>query len=425
MSLGGQQPNAPLSEVETPYAWFRLAVSLIVSTIGCVGLWSVVVVLPMVEAEFGVARADASLPYSLLMVGFAAGGVAMGRLADRFGVVMPLGIAGLALGAGYIGASQAATLWQFALAHGLLIGLLGSSATFGPVIADVSRWFTRNRGIAVAVSASGSYLAGVVWPPVVEHFAATAGWRAAYMGVGIFCLATVLPLALLLRRRPPVTAEMPVTPRASAQGEGPRGLSPAVLQSLLVAAGVTCCIAMAMPQVHIVALCADLGYGSARGAQMLSLMLATGIVSRLLFGLLADRIGPLLTFLIGSTLQALSLLLFLPFAGLVSLFVVSGLFGLSQGGIVPTYAMIVRQYFSPAEAGTRIGLVISATLIGMALGGWMSGAIFDLTLSYKAAFVNGFFWNLVNMAIALFLLMRLGRPWRFGAGRAGPSPSPA
>ncbi len=423
MSLGGQQPNAPLSEVETPYAWFRLVVSLIASTIGCVGLWSVVVVLPTVEAEFGVDRADASLPYSLLMVGFAAGGIAMGRLADRFGIAMPLAIAGLALGAGYIGASQAQTLWQFALAHGLLIGMLGSSATFGPVIADVSRWFTRHRGIAVAVSASGSYLAGVVWPPVVDYFAATAGWRAATMGIGIFCLATMLPLALLLRRRPPVTSETPVTLRASAQDAGPRGLSPVVLQSLLVAAGLTCCIAMAMPQVHIVALCADLGYGSARGAQMLSLMLATGIISRLLFGLLADRIGPLLTFLLGSTLQALSLLLFLPFAGLVSLFVVSGLFGLSQGGIVPTYAMIVRQYFSPAEAGTRIGLVISATLIGMAVGGWMSGAIFDLTLSYKAAFVNGFFWNLVNMAIALFLLTRLGHPWRLGS--AGPSPRPA
>jgi MFS family permease len=179
-------------------------------------------------------------------------------------------------------------------------------------------------------------------------------------------------------------------------------------QLMLCVAGVACCVAMAMPQVHIVAYCGDLGYGAARGAQMLSLMLACGIVSRLVSGLICDRIGGVRTLVLGSLLQGTALLLFLPFDGLVSLYVVSALFGLFQGGIVPSYAIIVREHFPPAEAGARVGTVLMATLFGMALGGWMSGKVFDLTGSYHAAFVNGIAWNLLNLSIALVLLRRTG-----------------
>jgi MFS family permease len=163
---------------------------------------------------------------------------------------------------------------------------------------------------------------------------------------------------------------------------------------------------MSMPQVHIVALCGDLGFAAARGAEMLSLMLGFGIVSRLTFGWISDKIGGLRTLLLGSTLQAIALALFLPAEGLVTLYVVSALFGLFQGGIVPSYAIIVREYFSPLVAGATVSIVLTATLFGMALGGWMSGALFDLTGSYTAAFVNGIAWNLLNMAIAGWLLLR-------------------
>jgi MFS family permease len=403
--------------VEGPYAWFRLAVSLLISTIGGVGMWSVVVVLPAVQAEFDVGRGDASLPYLTLTIGLALGGVAMGRLTDRLGIITPLFLGSLALAIGYYLASRAQSLWEFALVHGVLIGLLGSSATFGPVIADISHWFTRNRGIAVAICACGSYMAGAVWPPVIQLFVEAFGWRQAYAGIGGICLVTILPLSLLLSRRRPAAAV--VDGQDQAYGAGPAAvlsLSPGTLQTLLVVAGLACCIAMAMPQVHIVALCVDLGYGSARGAQLLSVMLASGIISRLAFGFMADRFGPLPTLLISSTLQALSLLLFIPFDGLAPLFMVSLLFGLAQGGIVPTYAAIIREYFAPEQAGARIGLVLSATLTGMAVGGWMSGAIFDLTLSYDAAFLNGFLWNLLNIAIAVYLLIRRG-PQR--SARAG------
>jgi MFS family permease len=393
-------------EVESPYAWVRLGVSLALSTIGGVGMWSVVVALPAVQQDFGVARGDASLSYTSTMIGFGLASIVMGRLADRFGIMVPviIGTAGLALG--FVGAGLAPGLWSYALAQGLLIGA-GSAATFAPLLAHVSLWFSRRRGIAVALFASGNYLAGTVWPPIVQHFIQSVGWRETYFGIGVFCLATMLPLALLLRRPPPmIELELHGVRKATPTAVHALGLSNGALQSLLVVAGVCCCVAMSMPQVHLVAYCSDLGYGPARGAEMLSLMLACGIVSRVSFGFICDRIGGLRTLLLGSMLQGIALLLFLPFNGLVSLYVISALFGLFQGGIVPSYAIIVREFFPPREAGARVGAVITATLFGMALGGWMSGVIFDLTGSYQAAFVNGILFNLANVSIALFLLRR-------------------
>jgi len=404
------------AKAESPYAWVRLGVALLLSTLGGVGMWSVVVALPAVQADFGVARADASLPYTLTMIGFGFSGIAMGWLSDRFGIMVPVIAGALAMALGYAGAASAATLWQYALAQGLLIGA-GSAASFGPLLADTSLWFHRRRGIAVGIVASGNYLAGALWSPVVQHFVATDGWRATHYGIAVFCMVTMLPLALLLRRRPPTAEIAPATGHAQGRHAPGLGLAPATLQTLLVIAGLCCCVAMSMPQVHLVAYCGDLGYGAARGAQMLSLMLACGIVSRLAFGFISDRIGGLRTLLVGSGLQGVALLLFLPFDGLVSLYVISALFGLFQGGIVPSYAMIVREHFSPTEAGARVGSVLMATVFGMALGGWMSGAIFDLTGSYKAAFANGLLWNLLNVAIATWLLRReLARGRR--AGRA-------
>ena len=418
--------TATVPESEPSYAWFRLLASLLLMTIGGSGMYAVTVVLPQIQAEFGTARAGASLPYTLTMIGFGIGGIFMGKLADRFGVMMPVLLGTLGLSGGFIAAGMAQSAGQFALLQGLLIGALGTSATFAPLVADTSLWFTRRRGIAMGICMSGNYVAGAVWPPIVQHFTAGYGWRATYIGIGMFCLVTMLPLALMLRRRPPLAA--PVTGSAAAAaakaGAGqdrPLGMAPGTVQLLLCVAGVACCVAMSMPQVHIVAYCGDLGYGSARGAQMLSLMLGMGVVSRLTSGWISDHIGGLRTVLLGSVLQGIALLLFLVDDGLLSLFVVSALFGLFQGGIVPSYALIVREHFTPKEAGARVGTVLMATLFGMALGGWLSGAIFDMTGSYRAAFVNGLAWNLLNVTIVLALLWRL----RVSTQRAHPAPQHA
>ncbi len=385
----------------------RLGIALLLMTIGSSGMYAVVVALPPIQAEFDAARSGASLPYTLTMIGFGIGGVFMGRLADRFGVMVPVLLSAFALGGGYIAGGLAGSLLQFSLAQGLLIGLLGSSATFAPLVADTSLWFTRRRGIAVAICISGNYVAGTLWPPITQFFIDAYGWRATYVGIGVFCVLSVVPLALLLRPRPPAVAPEQASAVVRYGSPAAVGLSARALQLLLCIAGVACCVAMSMPQVHIVAYCTDLGIGAARGAEMLALMMAFGIVSRLVSGWIADRIGGLRTLLLGSFLQMVALLIYLPSDTMISLYVASALFGLFQGGIVPSYPLIVREFFPPQEAGTRVGAVLMATLFGMALGGWMSGAIFDLTGSYQAAFLNGIAWNLVNMSIVGWLIYRV------------------
>jgi MFS family permease len=345
-----------MSQHESPYAWARLAAALALMTLGGSGMYGISVALAPVQAEFGVTRADAAIPYTLTMLGFGIGGILMGRLSDRFGVMVPTVIGAIGLGSGFVLAGNAASLWQFSLAHGLLVGLLGCSATFAPLVADTALWFSRRRGIAVAICASGNYLAGAVWPPILQYGFDTVGWRNTYIATGIFCAATMLLLVGMLHRRPPAI-ETTAGGKDFLGNARPLGLSPNALTAVLAIVGVACCVAMSMPQVHIVAYCADLGYGVARGAEMLSLMLGFGIVSRIGSGWVADKVGGVMTLLIGATLQCIALVFYLIDDGLTSLYVASALFGLFQGGIVPSYAIIVREYFPPSEAATRVSLM--------------------------------------------------------------------
>ncbi|MBX3568682.1 MAG: MFS transporter [Rhizobiaceae bacterium] len=396
------------AEVDSGYAWWRLLLTLILGTVACVGNWSVVVLLPTLELEFGTVRGGASLPYTGTMLGFALGGLLMGRLVDRVGIVGPVVVGAFLLSIGYIVAAFTTDIWQFAVIS-FVIGL-GSAAGFAPLISDLSHWFRKYRALAVAFAASGSYLAGAVWPLVVEHFQATQGWRATHIGIGLFLPVVMVPLALLLRRRLQTTAYAEAEALTVAARDE-LGLKPNVLQAILVVAGFSCCMAMSMPQVHIVAYCGDLGYGVAVGTQIIALMLGLGVVSRLASGALADRIGAGPMLIVGSSMQALALLMYLFFSSKSSLYLISGLFGLFQGGIVPMYAVIIRQFLPPREAGARISLVLTATVLGMACGGLAAGYIFDATGSYRLAFLHGFLWNCVNLALVswLVLLPRLRR----------------
>jgi len=391
------------ADIDGQYAWCRLGISILLATIGCAGMWIVVVVMPDVQAEFGIDRAQASLPFTATMIGFAVGNVFVGRAVDRVGYFLPALVASLTLSAGLVLASLSATPLQFTFAHGALVGL-GSSAMFGPLIADISHWFNQRRGVAVTAAASGNYLSGVIWPIIMPHLMEAYGWRGAYAIIGVFCILTMVPLLLLLRRR--IDHNIAITSSARPRAKPSAAIPPRTLQALLVIAGFGCCMAMSMPQVHIVAYCMDLGYGIARGSEMLSLMLVGGVVSRLVSGVVADRIGGIRTLLIGSVLQCVALFAYIPFDGLASLYAVSLIFGLSQGGIVPCYAIIIREYLPPAEAGQRIGMVMMATIIGMSVGGWMTGWIYVQTGSYTVAFLNGIAWNLVNITAMLWLLSK-------------------
>ncbi len=388
---------------DSGYSWFRLAITLLIASVANVGMWAVIVILPAVEAEFGAGRAEASLPYTLTMVGFALGNLLIGRVVDRFGVTLALIGAAMLSAACYGLAVLAPSIFVLSLVH---LGLgIGTGVGFGPLIADISHWFLRRRGIAVALVASGNYLSGAIWPMLLAGLLAESGWRQVYLVLAVVTLAALVPLSLLLRRRVPAEAHG-VAEAASAGNRRSTGLSPRALQWLLGLAGIACCVAMSMPQVHIVAYCVGLGYGPAVGAEMLSLMLLGGVVSRVISGLVADRLGGVATLLAGSVLQCIALFLYLPWDGMVPLYLVSAVFGLSQGGIVPSYALVVREFMPAREAGARVGFVMMMTIFGMALGGWLSGWIYDLSGSYQLAFVNGIAWNGLNIAIVAMLLLR-------------------
>lgn len=380
----------------------RLVLALIIGSIGSVGMWSVVVALPVVQGEFAASRGAASLAFTFVMLGFGLGGVVTGRLTDRFGIVIAIGI-GIGLGAlGYVGAGLSSTLAQFIVAH-LAIGA-GSSATFGPLMAEASHWFERRRGIAVSIAASGNYVGGTIWPPVVNWGMQSFGWRPTHIAVGLLTASAMAIVLAVLRMQMGAASR-----RSHVDALPPRidlRLGAHTLTALLCIASIACCVAMAMPQVHIVAYCGDLGYGVARGAEMLSLMMGFGIVSRIGSGFLADRIGGIRTALTGSAAQGIALLFYLFFDSLTSLYIISAMFGLFQGGIVPSYAIIIRESMPASEAATRVGIVILASVAGMSFGGWVSGVIFDATGSYAAAFVNGLGWNALNITIMAGLLLR-------------------
>lgn len=395
--------------IDPRHAAFRLAATVVLATIGSIGLWSYVIVMPAVQAEFGVDRATASIPYTMSMVFFALGNIVVGRLIDRIGMMLPALAAGVSLGIGFAASSMVEEMWQLSIVHGVLIGI-GTGSMFGPLMANISHWFVRRRGIAVATVACGNYFAGMLLPLILQDSVTTDGWRPIYLAIGLFSVATIVPLSFLLRREGPKRDHIDrITGIAGTEQLRMAAFTPRTMQTLLAIAGFGCCVAMSMPQVHIVAYCVDLGYGIARGAEMLSIMLAAGVVSRLASGVLADYIGGVRTLLLGSVLQCVALTLYLPFDGLASLYAISFVFGLFQGGIVPSYAIIIREYLPAREAGRRIGVVIFATIGGMAFGGWVSGWIYDLTASYQVALLNGIGWNFVNMGIMTLILWRTAR----------------
>lgn len=410
-SPNASRDTAPDTTLDSRASWMRLSVSMLIATVGNAGIWIIVLIMPAIQAEFGVDRAAASIPYALTLLAFAFGNYGVGWAVDRIGFAVTQAICAVMIGIGMAAAALSPSYEVFIVAQ-VIIGL-GASASFGPLIADISLWFMRRRGTAVGIAACGNYIAGAVWPLALTGLLVTDGWRAVYIAMGVITVVAVLPLTLLLRAKLPESA-MAAATSAAAAARRQVSMTPLQLQLLLSVAGVACCVAMAMPQVHIVSYCVDLGYGPAVGAEMLALMLAGGAVSRFISGLVADWLGGIKTVLIGSALQGIALFFYIPFDGLASLYVVSTIFGLAQGGIVPGYAVIVREFMPPKEAGARVGFVMMSTIAGMSLGGWMTGFIYDLTGSYQIAFLNGIAWNWLNIMILGTVLWR-SRPPRMNA----------
>ena len=398
--------------IESRYGWCVAAASTVMIACSFGASYVVVVGLKPIAAEFDWPRQIPSAAYALTMLGAGLGGIAMGMWSDRVGMGGPARLGALMIGTGAIAVGFSEGIYSFLAAHFLLIGLLGNGAMFSPMVSNTTRWFDKNRGMAVAIVASGQSLAGAVWPKVFDHTIATYGWRASMIGYGIFALCLMLPLSLVLRRRPPGLL------RGDDAGEPGRvdlqgrllGLSPNTVQTLLCLAILGCCVAMSMPMVHIVAHCSDLGFPTERGADMLAILLFCAFLSRICYGWLADRIGGLSTLLMGCSLQLVGLALFTSVDSLEALYAVSVFYGLGYGGIVPMYALIVREMFPQRQLGWRVGIVFLFGTGGMAIGGYLGGLLFDLSGSYAIAFLVGILFNLVNVGILSLLLWRESKP---------------
>ncbi|MFT7531407.1 MAG: MFS family permease [Gammaproteobacteria bacterium] len=393
------------SNQSSNYAVFRVFNSLALMSVTISSMYAAIMVLVPATAEFNIGRGTGALPYTLFMIAFGLGNIFMGQMVDRYGIAKLALIGSIAMPLGLYLSSLAHSFWLFTGILAVVCGFLGSAFAFGPLIADISQWFNKRRGLAVAIVSSGSYVGGSIWPPVIQSWIDTGGWRYAFVNLALFCAVTMLPLSLTYFRKGgnPTQSE---NSNSESELNRPLGFSRPNLQRLLCCAGVGCCCAMAMPQIHIVPHVIDVGFTAKDGAYMLALMLGFGIFSRLFSGWISDLIGGLKTLILGSVLQMLVILSFLFVDTLIGLYLVSAAFGLSQGGIVPSYTIIIRQYFRSAEAGKRIGLIFVATTVGMALGGSIAGWLYDLTGSYTVSFLNAAAFNLMNLIIAAILLRR-------------------
>ena len=398
--------------IECRAGWIVAIVSMLIMGIGFGTPYVVVVAMKPIAAETG-SRAVPSLANALAYFGAGVGGIFAGWIADRIGVIVPALFGAVMVGAGAMVASGGSE-WQLYVGHGLMIGLLGNAAMFAPLMANVSRWFDRNRGAALALVATGQQLAGAIWPPLFRYTTDLMGWRDTLFWAGIAALATMVPLSLLLHRPPSLTAERQAA--ATMRDSRVLGWPANLVQALICLAIVCCCVAMAMPMSHVVAFCSDLGFTAARGAEMLSLLLFCAFLSRMLWGRLSDKVGGLTTVLLSSAAQATFLALYLAADSLVGLYVVSAAFGFGFGGIVPSFLLSIRELFPEREAGWRMGAVVLGGLCGMALGSWLGGYVYDLTASYQPAFLAGVLFNLVNLVLVGTLVLR-------GSSRARLTPS--
>ena len=389
-------------QYDSSHSWFRAFLLFILAVIGTVGMWSVVVFIPEIEKEFKVDRGTSSLLYASTMIGFGFGTVIIGKIFDKHGIKKPIVIASISLIISYYLYSISLYFWNLLFLQAFMG--FAAAAFFGPAMADITNFFNNRRGLALSIVASANYVAGASWPLLISYVLNFVDWRTTHFWISIFCLLSMIPILGFLKNYKNIQNEE--VNIMSSKDEPSIKLSNNQLQIILMFAGICCCVAMSMPQVHMVALCVDNGFGLQVGTEILAVMLYSGMISRIVFGFLSDKIGPLPTILLGSFLQMVSLVFFLPFNSQLSLYMVSLMFGLSQGGIVPAYAIIIRKYLPLQQAGVRVGLVLGATIVGMALGGWISGEIFDLTQSYYLAFVNGILWNFLNILAIVYVIFK-------------------
>ncbi len=387
------------------YPILVLITSLLLMIIGTGSVYLLVVALKPISSEFSWARSQLSIAYAFQYLGAGLGGIAVGYWLDRSGMAKPALLGAIMIGLGAVLTSYAQAAWHFWVIYGLMMGLFGRATLFLPLMANITRWFSKRRGFAVGILGSGQALAGGLWPPVFQYGIDQHGWRTTSLVYGILVLLVMVPLTLVFRRPAP---EQSSNASAKAQtSSAPAFLSEPIILLGLCAAIVGCCVAMSLPLAHLVAHVSDVGYAPARGAEMLSVALLTAALSSMIgVGALSGKFGGLGALLCFSVTQTLALVLLQWVSGLSALYVIAVIFGLGYGGILPCYPVIVREHLPSATAGSRTAIVVFFGSLGMAIGSWFGGLAYDLTGSYGPAFAVGIGFNLFNIVLITAMVTR-------------------
>lgn len=399
--------NARDATIDGRGGWIAACTTIAILSVSYGSPLLIVVGLKPITAGLGTIRELTSLAAAFTWVGTGLGGILMGWLADRIGIrrTVMFGSVMIALG---LAVSAYGTVWALYIGHGLFMGLLGNGAMFPPLLIYVSRWFERRRGTALALIASGQYIAGMIWPSLFEMAMARYGWQATMIGYGVVTVALIPPIALFFLQPAPAHSHAAANIEGSPVRGTALGLPANLVLGVLCVAGFCCCVPMALPQSHLVAFCTDVGVPAASSALMLSVLQASAFVSRQFWGWLADRVGGLVTLILGSACQALAIGAFLMTQSEAGLFAVSAAYGLGFSGIVPAYVLIVRELFPSTEASWRVPMVLFTSMGGMAFGSWFAGALFDHYGHYAPAFAVGVAFNIANLMLIGFLLLRQG-----------------
>jgi len=394
------------SVLDSRAAWITASAALAIMTIAYGAPLVVVVAMKQIAAELQTNRAAPAGASSLSYVGAAFGGIVAGWLAGRLGI-RPIVIFGSTMVAVGLVLSSWGGMVELYAGHGIFMGLFGTSCMFSPLLTYVSLWFERRRGQAVALIASGQAVAGAIWPPLLQFGIDQVGWRHTMLWFAAFVLVSSVAVTVIFLHPTPVASSAAAGGAGNAQRrDSTLGLPPNLLMILLMIAVYCCCVPMAMPMQHVVAFCGDLGFASQYGAAMLSVLLGTAFLARQFWGWLSDKIGGFQTLLFSSLVQATALAGFLVTKDMAALFAVSAVFGLGLSGLLPAYVIVIRDCFSIEEANWRIPTVMFAGLLGMASGGWGAGLLYDRFGDYLPAFSTGMAFNLVNLAVLLFLISR-------------------
>jgi MFS family permease len=384
---------------ESRYAWFLVIVASVLMGMGAGALISISAFLKPISADFGWLRGETSFAYMAGAIAMGFGGIAMGYLSDRYSTrpVVVVGI--LCLGGSLLLLATQSALWQFYLFY-CILGGFGSSALDAPLLANAGNWFNRNKGLALGLALAGRALGQGLVPFSAGLLIASYGWRDTYSILGIVCIAGMLPLALVIRNPPGLKEAKEASRRASAaEQRAAYPVPPKLIVAWLSGAALFCCTCMGTAMVHAVALAEDAGIGAKEAAGVILLIYVSGFFGRIAFGKLADHIGGIRSYWLASFGQTVLIYWFTQMQSLTGFYVHAVIFGFFMSGVMTGLIICVRELTPVHVRGTSTGIVFLVAWIGMGLGGYQAGILFDWSGAYLISYAAAAAMGMVNVVI--------------------------